>query len=442
MPENIRINDANFSLGPQEGFFYSISFSLDSLLQIEEDGTVVGSFPITRSQIRNPILELHYDGTFFWTLEKLPSGLGSVIKKWRLFPFKTVLSPNATPTELRWQDEITLLSQTNIIYEGEAFAVEHYHRSISQAVTKGANTIRLNSVDKINPGIILYLGPSSSSSNLNNEEQIVVQGVNPNTNDITFIKAGGLENDYISGDAVDFHTGVWVFNDHDFTGITNNKGALIRFSYPQKSISLISTGAKYSDVNAADFDQNRLSFVRAFMIMTLNIDSSTFDLESSLEANLMESNKWELIKVFDLISDLDNNQYFKLQQKETTENLGTGTLTTINFEPLFNFQTETTLPFVNSIALRFDPTRFAITGNSPQQRGFTVTAEVRDQFNFPVLGRGIQFTASQNDLGDPGTPGTMNPSIGFTSISGTVSSTYIPSNTPNDFLLDITAEVL
>lgn len=442
MPVNIQINDGNFSLGPLAGFFYTVSFSLKSLLQVEADGTVVNTFPITLSQLRNPVLELHYDGTFFWTLERLPSNLGMVIKKWRLFPFKTSIFPSVSPSELRWQDEITLLNQPNIIYQGEAFVVEHYHRSLALSATQGSTTIRLNSVSNLSVGTQIYLGPSDAGGFVGNEETIIVQGINTSTNDVTFVKQGGLENDYAIGDPVDFHTSVWFFNDHDYTGQADNRGTINQFAYPSKNLITIDTGAKYAGVTAADFDQTRISFVRGFMLMTLNLATVGFDLESSLEANLVKSNKYELIKVYDLISELTGNLYFKLQQEETTESLATGNLTTTNFSPLYNFQTETNLPVVNSTALRFDNTRFSITDNSPQQRGFTVIAEVRDQFNFPVLGKSVQFAATQSTLGDSGIPGTMNPAVDITNISGTATSLYVPSATATDFLLDITAEVL
>ncbi|MBD3260705.1 MAG: hypothetical protein GF334_03375 [Candidatus Altiarchaeales archaeon] len=442
MPVNIQINDGNFSFGPESGFFYTISSSLDSLVQVEADGTVVNTFPISRSQLRNPVIELHYDGTFFWTLEELPSDLGMVIKKWRLFPFKTAAFPSVSPSELRWQDELTLLNKPNIIYQGEAFAIEHYHRTFDSSETQGSTSIRLDDASKVSPGTTLYLGPSSFGGFEGNEEKIVVQSVNPTTGDVSFVKQGGLENSYTSGDPIDFHTGIWFFNDHSFSGQSDNLGVLSRFAYPSKNLVRSDSGAKYSKVTAADFDGSKISFIRGPMLMTINIDTVSFDLESSLEANLIENNKYELIKVYDLISDLDNNLFYKLQQRETSEDLGTGSLTTDDFSPQFNFQTETDLPFVNSVSLRFEPSRFAITGSSPRTRGFTVFAELRDQFNLPVLGETVQFSASQSDLGDSGIPGTMNPAVDFTNVSGTARSVYTPSSTTNDFLVDIEADVL
>ena len=78
---NIQVNDGNFSRGPDPDFFYTVSRSTNQLFKVEADGDVVFAYTMTRSQFRNPILELHYDGTFFWTMEKLPSELGMVIKR-------------------------------------------------------------------------------------------------------------------------------------------------------------------------------------------------------------------------------------------------------------------------------------------------------------------------------------------------------------------------
>jgi hypothetical protein len=443
MPVNIEINDANFSLGPISGFFYTVNKQINSLLQIEADGTVVNTFPMTRSQFRNPILELHYDGTFFWTMEALPSDLGMVIKKWRLHPHKTASFPNVTPSEFRWQDEVTLLNLPSIIYESEAFCVEHYHRFIEGAPLQGSSIIKLDDVTDIDLGDVLYLGPSDFAGFIGNEEEITVQGINTSTDEISFFKQGGLENSYGPGNEVDFQKGLWVFSDHSFSGNRDNRGAIVKFEYPGLNLATIDTGAKYSGVTAADFDQTSISFVRGPMIMKLNLNTTTFDLESSLEANLMESNKFDLIKAYDLISDLGNNLYYKLQQKETTEDIATGTLTTVNFSPVYNFQTMPTLSFVNSTGLRFEPTRFAITGASTSSRGFTVFAETRDQYNFPVLGKSIQFSNTiATPPSDPGIPGTMDPAVDVTNVSGTARSEFTPSSTPNDIILNVKAKVL
>lgn len=439
MPINVQLTNGNFSLGPLPGFFYSINRSINALIQVEADGDVVNTFPITNSQLRNPVKELHYDGTFFWTLEDLPSNLGLVIKKWRLFPFKTFAFPGVTPVELRWQDELTLIHGPSIRWSANAFAVEHYHRTFANSAARGENVIRLNSVSHINAGDRLYLGPSSFAGFVGNEELLTVNGVNTGTGDVFFTKAGGLENSYIAGDSVDLHKSVFVFNDHSFTGQENERGSLVQFSWPGKAITRAAQGAKYSKVNAADFDLTSLSWVRATQILRLDIFSPTFNLASSLEANLLESDLSTIIPVHDLIADLNGNLYYKLQQRETTENIGTGVLTTTNFSPNYNFQTQSTLPQVNSTALSFD-TRFTrpfATGDK-----INIDAHVFDQFNFPVLGRSVQFSAAINALSNPGIIGTFSPTIDVTNASGIASTQYSPSTTTAEILVDITAVVL
>lgn len=439
MPINVQLNDGNFSLGPESGFFYSFSESLNSLVQVESDGTVVDTFPVARAQIRNPVKELHYDGTFFWTLEDLPSNLGITIKRWRLSPFKTVFFPNVTPSEFRWQSQMTLINGPTVRWSADAFAIEHYHREFAGAETQGSSSIELDDVSSINPGDVLYLGPSAFAGFVGNEEEIIVTGVNPSTKRVSFSKGGGLQNSYLASDPVDFVKSIFLFNNNAFSGRDDGNGSLVKFSWPQQNIIFVDSGRKYGGVTAADFDNSILSWVRSTQILQLDINSPTLDLQSSIESNLLEANLIDLIVVYDLIADLNSSLYFKLQQKETTENISSGTFTTDDFTPKFNFQTQTTLPVVNSITLRFPETRF--TTPSPAGDSFTVEAQVRDQFNLPTQGETIQFQAAINGDSDPGSPGTFSDPVVVTNTSGIAATTYSPSATPTNILVDITAEV-
>lgn len=438
MPLNINTNDSNFSFGPDVGFFYTLSKSNNALLRLEADGTLSNSFPVTMSTIRNPVKELHFDGTFFWTLEDLPSDLGIVIKKWRLFPFKTVFFPNVTPIDFRWQDELTLIHRPNLRWNVNAFAIEHYHRSFNGSFLQGAGVIKLNDVSKLSVGDILYLGPSTFSGFTGNEEQVTVLSIVGT--DVSFFKSGGLENSYISGDPISFSQGIFIFNQHSFSGQKDNVGTLIKFSYPEKIQVLADQGARYADVNAADFDAVILSWVRSFQIIQLNIDNPTLDLISSATSNLVESNRTTIITVFDLIADLTNNLYYKLQQKETVEDLLTGTLTTQDFGTKFNFQTITTLPFVNSISLSMKNTRFTKAFSSGDT--ITIQALVLDQFNFPVFNKSVQFKAFVNPLSNPGIIGTFDQPVVITDAQGVAQVIYTPSITEDQIIIDIQAQVL
>ena len=437
MPENIQITSGNFSLGPSAGIFYYISDALKELVQVESDGSLAGpSYFVTRSQLRNPVKELHYDGTFFWTLEDLPSDLGIVIKKWRLFPVKSATFPNVSPSELRWQDELTLINRTNIKYASSAFATEHFHRTFQSSASQGDSTIILNSTGRLSVGDVLYLGPSDSGDFDGVEEEIIVGGIDGN--EISFTKSGGLEASYISQDPVDFIKALWLFNEHSFTGTEDNKGTIQRFTYPAKNRTLTDQGHKYSLVTAADFDETTISFVRGDQIMDLDITNPTFDLGSSLEANLREADNKTPITVFDLISVKDENIYYKLQQKETNEDVG-GSLTTDDWGDEYNFQTISSIGFVNSIALSFDQ-RFTLPFSSGDT--IAVTAQVRDQFNFPVLAETVEFSATVSDLGNEGIPGTFSPTQDATDALGIAETTYTPSTTQDEILVDIQAEVL
>jgi hypothetical protein len=441
MPVNIQLVDANFSLGPIAGFFYSCSFSLQSLIQVEADGDVANIFPVRGSTFRTPIKELHYDGTFFWTLEDLPSTLGIVIKRWRLHPFKTFAFPSVTPIEFRWQDELTLIHTPNMRWDADAFAIEHYHRSFDGSKARGSTIIRLNSVANVAPGTVLYLGPSGFGGFIGNEEQITVTSVNSTTRDVTFSKVGGLENSYLSADPIDLHKSIYVFNQHKPGGTQNDQGELVQFSYPAKLELLSDTGGRYANTTAADFDDTTLAWVRAFQILELNITLPNFDLSASQEATLMEDDYTTVIEVFDVISDYDNNQYLKLQRKETTENLGTGAITTATFpNSRYNFQSHPTLSFVNSVSMELFPNRFVRP--FPSADKINIRTTVRDQYNFPVFNKTINWSATINALSGAGIPGTFAPAAAVTNVSGVADTVYTPSATPTDLIIDVKADVL
>lgn len=441
MSANVRLIDANISFGPDSGFFYSCSFNLQALLKLEADGDVVGIFPVSRSVFRNPITQLHFDGTFFWTLEDLPSDLGVVIKRWRLSPFKTAIFPSVVPLELQWQDELTLINAPNIQWSANAFAVEHYHLEFNNSATEGANIIRVDDATNITVGNTLYLGPSGFGGFIGNEEEITALSVNTTTGDITFSKGGGLENSFISGDPITLHKSIYLFNDHSFGGQADRDGSLVNFAYPDKTINSAGDGAKYAAVTAADFSENILSWVRAFQIMEIDITNPTLDVAVSQESNLVEEDFWTLIEVFDLISDFDNTQYLKLQDRETTEDLGTGELSTEIFASpgIYNFQVQPTSPFVNSVAMEFTPNRFVEP--LPSLNTINIATHVRDQFNFPVFNATVDWSAAINSLSDAGVIGTFDPASAVTNSSGIAETVYTPSATPNDIIVDITADI-
>lgn len=440
MPVNVKLPDGNFSFGPDLGFFYSINFTLKSLRKLEADGDVVSTLPLTGSLLRNPAKQLHFDGTSFWTLEDLPSNLGIVVKRWRLFPFKTFAFPVVAPTELRWQEELTLINTPNIRWSADGFAVEHYHRQLNGSFIRGSNTIRLNDISRIGVGDVLYLGPSSFGGFVGNEESIVVGTINTLTNDITFSKAGGLENSYISTDNVDFVKSIFLFNNHSFSGLADDRGTLVQFSWPGKNILLTDNGRQYHGVGAADFDQSILCWVRGTQIFQQDLTALGFEISTSMEGNLLEADQNTIIPAQDLIADLNSNLLYKLQQKETTESVATGQFTTVDFTPLYNFQTQTTLSLVNSVSLSFEEGRFVRFFSTGET--LRVRAEVRDQYNFPVLGQSVQFSASLNPSSPAGAVGTFSPTLVVTNASGIADTIYTPSVSTENLLIDVQARVL
>jgi len=445
MPFNINIPVQNFSLGPESGFFYYVSNTLNALIKLETDGTVIQVYPIQRSRLRGTITELHWDGSHFWTMEDLPSQLGLVIKRWRITPVQTAqglppgVFPVPAPTDFTWQDEITLINAPNLRYVSKAFCVEHYHRFLDGSFVQGQTTLRLNDVSELSTGDTITIGPSTAGSFTGFQEDVLVTNVNPTTRFITIGSASGLENQYTDTDPVSFTKSVFLFNDHAFSGEEDRKGAILQYAWPSKNVILTGNGMRYNNVGAADFDFTSLFWVRADQIMEVNIGTNTFDVASSNESNLREDDQTTIIEVFDMITDLSNNQHLKLQNRETVEDVPTGNYTTFSWGNDFNYQVQPTLTVVNSISLNSD-TRFSIP--FPSGDHIQWVAEVRDQYNFPVFNETIQFSAAMHPLSDAGIPGTFDPTTGVTTTSGTVETEYTPSVTPNPIIVEIQAQVL
>ncbi len=319
-------------------------------------------------------------------------------------------------------------------------AIEHYHLEFDGSRLQGVSTIKLDDVSNINPGVKLYLGPSGFGGFIGNEEEIIVLSINTTTKEVTFSKGGGLENSYLSQDPVTLHKSIYLFNDNSFGGTEDGAGNIVNFAYPAKTQNFSDNGAKYAAVTAADFDDTTISWVRSFQILDINITNPNFDISASQESNLVEDDKGTLIEVFDMISDFDNTRYLKLQDRETTEDLSTGNLSTTIFSGKFNFQVQPRGTLVNSIAMEFAPNRFVEP--IPSADTINITTHVRDQFNFPVFNKTIQWSAAINSLSDAGVVGTFSPSTAVTNSSGIAATVYTPSATPNDIIVDITADVL
>lgn len=431
MPENVKLDDGNFSRGPTAGNIYSIQRTNNQLVQVlEGNGSLVASFPLINSQLRNDVKELHFDGTHFWSLEDLPSDLGSVIKKWRLNPLPTSAFPLSSPSTLKWQDEVTIFNTNSLKVTSSAFCVEHFHLKFVGSSPAGSSQIVVDDASRINAGSILYLGPSTEGSSTNQEESVIVTGKSGNT---VFI-SGTLKSSYSGNNPISLTLALWLFNDNGFTGSEDVAGSLIRIGYPAKTITRAITGAEYSKVAASDFDSNDIYFVRTDQIIRFDVDQNPFSLLSSMESNLRKSDKISSIEVFDMISEDSQNRHLKLQLEELDES-------TVPFVDVsysngkYNFQQQTTIPLVNSIALSFDD-RFTRTSASSDT--VKVTTKVRDQFNFPVASISINYSATIFPT-FVGTPGTFSPTSSGTNADGVSETTYFPSATVEPILVNVKA---
>lgn len=428
------LDDGNFSFGPESGFFYTFHNSRKELLQLQTNGLEVDSFFVTGNVVRSQVKELHFDGTYFWTLENLVGGQGVSVREWRLSPVPSI-GFSGTPSEFRWINEINLINTPVVKFVSNAFCVEHYHITFAANANQGASSIQVSDASRIDVGDILNLGPSLASGFIDHEESFVVAGKSGNT--ISVGKIGGLTSGYLASDSIDFTKSIFVFNDHGLTGTADNQGLMVRISWPDLNIIDTDSGAHYNGVTAAAFEAGIVSFVRANQIMRISVDIPGLVILDSQEANLKQSDRFTDLTVFDLIDDVpNNNQYLKLQQKITDESIGI----TTDFSPEFNFQAHTVLSVVNSVTMEFSR---RIIGNLQSGDTISILGRVLDQYGLAALGQTVQFSAAVNSELSPGggTIGTFNPVSSVTNVSGEVTTIYTPSSFSSDTYIDITATV-
>ena len=101
-------------------------------------------------------------------------------------------------------------------------------------------------------------------------------------------------------------------------------------------------------------------------------------------------------------------------------------------------QAHLTGTFINSVAFSFD-TR--TTENKASSDTIALSAELRDQYNFPVFNETVNFSAVVSNLGGDGIQGTFSDNSVLTNTSGIAETVYTPSITPTDIIVNVTAEV-
>jgi len=385
--ENIKLRKRNFvAVG---GYFYSIDEELDALVMKTDDATYAFTYPLDTA-LTQPISSLEHDGYNFWSLEQY--GNGVVIRRWYI---------NNYICKLR--DMFPLLNGGSDTFSSTAFTVEHYHETFAADESAGSANLSISSGAKMQSGYTIVMGPNRHGQ---------IQEATVNSAGVDFVNINGLTlYDFETGDPISFYKRIWLFN--DYYGNDGTIGALYEINAYTGAIISKTADSSFKDIEAATFytvpdtvfkdpisgagyTAHSLCYVKGTNTIFLNPD----DLNNSHGAMTMDNVEDDLATVIPIydISIFETNVY-RLQLKATyfghTQDFADDT---------YNYQLSTLNKFITSISLRANPAILPANGTNTS----TITAIVKDQFNLPIEGKLVYFTADDPNGQILITPATTN----------------------------------
>lgn len=375
--DNVRLNYQNFSLGPIAGRIYSFDHVNDTLIvKTFPTGALIGTFPLD-SNLFYEVLDLEYDGYYFWTLMKLGGDgtLGVMINKW-FYNGTTVIK------QLGNNSEIPLVNNGPVNYDSEAFCVRRYKTALSFFASSGSTTITLGDVTFLEVGDSVYIGPSTAASGelIERKVSLIVGNV------VTLTQP--LSVNFNSGDQVIYRKDIWVFNNNNLNSTVN--GSLIRIDSNNGLILSSYTSTVWKHVTAATSHDGNLLFARGSQILQYRPFGSNAGFVNSAYILNTETDNNTVIKVYDLSSDSSN--IYKLQKKQHQYDSVNFVWTDVDsLTNKYEIDTEQIAAKVTSITAKRDKSvLFGVSSTTD------LTVKVTDQYDFPVFSR--VFTITEDDL--------------------------------------------
>ena len=273
---NIGIRKHNFTVS--NGYFYTFDEDRDALLQKTDDGNNAFSYPCD-VLLDNIVDSLEFDGVYFWSLESVGTAptITLYIKRWKIENYIAKL-----------KQTITIASTSTHIYSSNCFTIEHYHTTLSASATAGASTIYITDYSN-NPKVIanatLHLGPNADGK----EEDVVVSS----TVFGGVVSTTPLQYNYVSGDLINFHRRIWLFN--NYNGNDSTTGALYKFDSKTGGYMEKYAGGAYKAITACTFykinsfqdlgPKDMLLFAKGTNTLYVNVEEDTKTLYDAYTAN-------------------------------------------------------------------------------------------------------------------------------------------------------------
>ena len=410
---NVNLTYQNVSEGPVSGRYYSIDHVNQIMLAKTFAGSLVASYPLDTS-IPSEVLELEYDGYYFWALNLLGGGtLGVAITKW-------FLNGSILQKQVGEGNEINLVNNFYTeTYSSEAFCVHRYSSYLTTNALVGDSQVQISDLTYLSIGDSIYFGPSSHTVGAVLERKITnIIG------NIAYLDSP-LTARFNTNDKIIYRKDIWVFNNYDGMNLS---GSLVRINSNNGYVLGRYSGGEYNHITAATVYNGNLIFARGTQLIQLKVlGTGTGFVSSYLLTNTKNDNN-TVIKVCDLI--VDSTSIYKLQKEQHIFNAVTYLFDdTVGSNNNYHLDTEFFASRVNSITTKRDR---SIVFGVLDHTDFTII--VTDQYDLPLLGRSISIQENDSSGLIP---------VGYTSFTtdsqGIGITRYSTGATPNFFVPQITA---
>ena len=236
--ENVKLRYPNMTV--DNTYFYTFDVAYNSLMCKVDDGDMAFNYPLdidfdyVGSTGLTGSYTTHYDGFYFWTLQRIDGNNGIVVRTWDIHN-KVICTLDR---------EFIYANDSYNTYVSSAMGIENYHTTLTSGVNAGDTIIEISEYydNIVVSGTKLYIGPNLSGG----RESVTVSGVNV---DQVVLSSGTLYS-YDEGDEVHIVPSFLIFN--EYSG-TSSSGSLMRFDAHTGELLSRDTSSEYKSVSASTF---------------------------------------------------------------------------------------------------------------------------------------------------------------------------------------------
>ena len=403
--ENIQVAHGNFTFDASADNFFTLDHDNQLLVEKTPGGGTAFSYTLD-----TPILEvqsLHFDGYYYWSLEK--QGLaGFRVRKWEL----------RSDNILYKDTEFSFITGFVDKFDVNSMAVEYYSDSFDNGETSGTSTFDVTDGSVIQIGDRLVLGPSTAVG----FEGTVSFAFIANKVGQAITISPALDRTFSPDDPISFSRSFFVFSD---LAPGNQQGALYKYRSSDGFPLALNSSSLFNKVRASMFFQEKLLFIRGGEVIWLNPTSQNIFKSQAIDN--LDENRGEYLPAFDLTGT--SNTVYRLEQKHVFPD--GGGFSTEDWTPLFNYNTSGTVPIVYFVAVKADPPILhkSATGVPAGDLISEITVTVLDQFRTPVASRTVDLTSDG---------GALSSIQETTDTNGQIRVTYTASSTAGEFTVTAT----